>query len=100
MIVENGMNLILRTMVGLKSFLSQQEEKSFAVINLVIPIIFATFWMYIRFIAESKDGHYGAPLALMKKFEYDPKYCEALDQTNDFDNENQQLDLENSFIDH
>jgi len=87
MIIENGMNLILRAMVGLKSFLSQQEEKSFAVINLVIPIIFATLWMYIRFIAESKDGHYGAPLALMKKFEYDPKYCESLDQTNQFDHD-------------
>ena len=48
----------------------------------MIPIIFATFWMYVRFIAESKDGHYGAPLALMKKFEYDPKYSNNLDQTN------------------
>ena len=69
-------------MVGLKSFLSQNERKESALINLVIPIIFLTFWIYVRLIAESKDGHYGAPLALMKKFEYDPKYCEALDETN------------------
>jgi hypothetical protein len=63
------MNLILRFFVGVKAFLSQDESKGFAVFNLVLPIIFATFWTYISHIAESKNGHYGAPLSLMKKLE-------------------------------
>ena len=82
MIIENGMNLILRFMVGLKSFLSQEEEKSFALLNFTLPIVFVTCWMYVRQEAEIKDGHYGAPISLMKKFEYDEAHLCELDQTN------------------
>ena len=69
MLIENGMNLILRFFVGLKAFLSQNESKSLAVLNVILPIIFATLWSYIYYVAESKNGHYGAPLSLMKKFD-------------------------------
>ena len=85
--VENGMNLILRFFVGVKAFLSMDESKGLAVLNLALPIIFATFWTYISHIAEQKNGHYGAPLSLMKKLD-------SKDSNENFG----AVDLESSFI--
>ena len=51
MLVENGLNGILRFMVGLKAFLSSDQSKINALINFILPVIFAIIWLNIRVIA-------------------------------------------------
>ena len=67
MLIENGLNGILRFFVGLKAFLSQDQQKIYALINFVLPVIFAIIWLNIRVISLSKNGFYGAPLSRMQE---------------------------------
>ena len=65
MLIENGLNAILRLMVGLKTFLSSDQSKLAALLNFILPVIFGIIWLNIRVMAQSKNGFYGAPLARM-----------------------------------
>lgn len=37
--------------------------------NFVLPVIFGILWLNIRVISQTKNGFYGAPLAVMKQSE-------------------------------
>ena len=69
MLFENGLMTILQFFVGLKAFLSQDESRFGALINLVVPVIFGIIWLNMRDIASQKNGFYGAPLSLMAQYE-------------------------------
>lgn len=69
MLVENGLNIVLRFFVGLKTVFNQEDGGITAFVNFVLPIIFFYSWIYVRYESSQKNGHYGAPISLMKKFE-------------------------------
>ena len=69
MLVENGLNIVLRFFVGLKTFFDSESGGTTSFVNFVIPIIFFHCWLYVRYEASIKNGHYGAPISLLKKFD-------------------------------
>ena len=67
MIFENSINCILRFFVGIKDFFTSQEQSKFVYIfEFAEPLIFATVWFYIWHISKTKNGHYGAPISILK----------------------------------
>ena len=69
MVFENGLMTILQFFVGVKAFLSQNESRAVALVNLILPVIFGIIWLNMRDIASQRNGFYGAPLSLMNQYE-------------------------------
>ena len=67
MMMENGLNAILRMMVGLKAFLSQDEQKVWALFNFVLPVTFGVIWLNIRVVVTAEKLFYGAPISSLKQ---------------------------------
>ena len=67
MLFENSINCILRFFVGVKQFLSSPNTVFLPMVNFAMPLIFAIFWSYVCYISQGKNGHYGAPISMLKE---------------------------------